>query len=193
MPPSGSSTADAAWVAAALRCVAAALHSGSAKVQWNACYAAGQALRSERLRGYTEAAEQVPGVLEGLLQVLSSSANYKSRTHAAAALGGLSTESVSDEQLGKALAVLVRAVDAVGGRTPTHRADAESGTRTANGRDAQAGSSSAAYGCDAGLSSTQRADVAFSELRYRAGLMTQMQQSLEHLQALSLQRCRQES
>lgn len=38
--------AERAWLADALRCLAGALADGGAKVQWNACYAAGSLLRN---------------------------------------------------------------------------------------------------------------------------------------------------
>ena len=44
--PDPGFTAERAWLADALCCLAGALADGGAKVQWNACYAAGSLLRN---------------------------------------------------------------------------------------------------------------------------------------------------
>ena len=162
--------------------IIAALRSSNAKVQWNACHAAGQALRrSGRLRGDPAAATQLAPLLDGLLEVLTTSTNYKSRTQAAAALEGLSAESATPQQRDRALEALSDVLESVHGRTPVTRSDDTLDARTTGG-----GGQSAEH---PNVDMTppvvpQQSDVAFSELRYRAGLLTQLQTSLQHLQAL---------
>ncbi len=92
-----------AWLAEALRCLADALARGSAKVQWNACYAAGSLFRNKAAaaaaaccpgsgalaeRGCTAEVAMLPtagdgcmlqGLLSQLLAILRDSANYKAR------------------------------------------------------------------------------------------------------------------
>ena len=183
---SGYTAANAAWATRSMQQVGVSLRSSNAKVQWNACYAAGQALRSNQLRSYPEAAVQLALMLCGLLDVLTSSANYKARTQAAAALEGLSGESVTAEQREEALVALAAAIDAVGRRkTGFSSQDAAAEARTAGSQallaDADAHPSTAA---DRGFVQPADGVVPLSELRYRAGLLTQLQSSLEHLQRL---------
>ena len=187
VPSTGDTGADAAWVAQAVQRVTASLHSGSAKVQWNACHAAGQALRSAHLRSCAEAAAQLAAMLDGLLEVLSSSTNFKSRVQAAAALEGLSAEHVTVEQRERAAAVLSQALESVQGRASVAEADASLGARTASGsHDKEGSSTQTTQQHDVILPSAQRPDMVFSELRYRAGLLEQLQTTLERLQALKL-------
>lgn len=175
----GNKDADAAWAAEASQCVAAALRSGSAKVQWNACHAAGQALRrSDLLCTYPAAATQLAALLDGLLAVLAGSANFKSRTQAAAALEGLSAVSVTFEQRIRAVEVLSHVLEIVHGRTPVEHPDVASQARTL--------SSLVAQHQDAALSPARSPNAGFSEVRYRAGLLQQLQQSLQHMQALPM-------
>jgi hypothetical protein len=170
--------------------VTASLRSGNAKVQWNACYAAGQALRSDRLRSYPETAAQLAPLLGGLLDVLTSSANYKARTQAAAALEGLSRESVTVEQHEEALVALSSAVDAVGGRkTGSMLQDFSSAVRTAGSQASPAGDDGhpgSAIDNTSGFVQPADGVAPLSELRYRAGLLTQLRESLEHLQRLEV-------
>ena len=187
----GDTAMDALWTAKALQQVVASLHSGNAKVQWNACYAAGQALRSGRLRSYTEAVAQLQPLLDALLDVLTSSANYKARMQAAAAIEGLSRESVTAEQRVKALAAVRSAVDAVGGRTHAVSCDeaslqcrqAGSHAPLLDGNDAQQMPSD-----DTLASSALPAGsvTPFSELKYRTGLLTQLQRTSDQLQRFGM-------
>ena len=186
MLSSGNMGAEGGWAAEALQCVAASLRSGSAKVQWNACHAAGQALRrSDHLHSCL--ASELAALLDGLLEVLTTSSNFKSRTQAAAALEGLSAESVTAEQRNEALRALSTVLEAVQGRTPITRSDGPSDAGTASSSCPNAGDSrQAVRHADVVLSPAQRSDVASSELRYRAGLLTQLQKSLQHLQTLEV-------
>jgi len=172
---------DAAWAAKAVQRITAALRSSNAKVQWNACHAASQALqRSINLRGDAEAATQLAPLHDGVLEVLAGSVNFKSRTQAAAALEGLSAESATPEQRHRMVSVLSHAVEAVCGRTQTVQADTEADVRTAN-----VGGQHAVHRATV-FSAAQQSDVAISELRYRPGLLAQLQKTLQHLQALDL-------
>lgn len=194
------SVLDASWAAAALQALCAALRAANAKVQWNACYAAGQALRNPALPAIPSASDELPSLVAGLLDALATSGNFKARTQAAAALAAVHAPAMGAAQRQVATAALEAALLAVGGAS-------EPAERTAS--DFQdVGSAGAAFGVPPAQQA--RVEVAarqpvegpqprryaqaeegaavapLSELKYTQGLIAQLQATLAHMRELDI-------
>eukprot|EP00198_Chlamydomonas_reinhardtii_P014190 XP_001703527.1 predicted protein [Chlamydomonas reinhardtii] len=82
------------------------LTTGGMKVQWNACYAAHGLLRNGPLLPHPRVGARVAQLLLLLVMLVRESANFKIRTHAAAALAAMPTREGYGDVLADALLVL---------------------------------------------------------------------------------------
>lgn len=112
---SGGGPGDDAQMAVALACLQACLGAGSAKVQWNACYAVGGLLRAAAEWGGGSGdgggGEELAMLLPPVLALLRDSPNYKLRTHAAAALATAGRRALRGREFAEGLQVLCESVD----------------------------------------------------------------------------------
>ncbi|CAG9467465.1 unnamed protein product [Pedinophyceae sp. YPF-701] len=84
--PSTHEGRDDRWLVAASQALQTALATGNAKVQWNACLAAGSLLGHPCSAQKGELALKVQMIVQSLLLLLQNSSNMKIRLHAAAAI-----------------------------------------------------------------------------------------------------------
>ncbi|GLC35771.1 hypothetical protein PLESTB_000492500 [Pleodorina starrii] len=164
------------WLDGALTCLQSTLTTGGMKVQWNACCAAHGLLRNQRLLGHPRVATRVAQLLLLLVMLVRESANFKIRTHAAAALAALPSREAYGDVLPDALLVTAGALEAV-----------------SNGGGAVVGAKPAGAGASGGAEQRQEGDGdgegdggegRFPNYRYTVGLSAQLRATLLHLLAL---------
>ena len=176
----------------AIQSVCAALGAANAKVQWNACYAAGQLLRNESVTAIHAPIEQLRCLVVGLLSTLATSENFKSRTQAAAALAALPDFVMDRAQRRAIIAGLEKALIAVQGHsgTPDVSDPQDSDSSNAASRMRPEGSSGVgkSQSPDGALQPMRYAQLnrtaavaPLSELKHTQGLIEQLQTTLVYM------------
>ncbi|KXZ56713.1 hypothetical protein GPECTOR_1g642 [Gonium pectorale] len=166
-----------AWLDSALSCLQSTLTTGSMKVQWNACYALLGLLRNQRLVAHPRVTGRTAPLLLLLVMLVRDSANFKIRTHAAAALAALPSREAYGDVLPDALLVVAGALEGL-----------SNGGSTASAAPAAL----AAVGAKGGTGPAGAADLdgdggegRIPNYRYAAGLSMQLRATLLHLLALA--------
>ncbi len=174
--PAAATTIDLdAWLDSALGCLQSCLTTGNMKVQWNACYAVTGLLRNAQLRANPRVEARVGPLLLLLVMLVRESANFKIRTHAAAALAALPCRTAYGDVLPDALLVVAAALEGLEGGSRAGPGTAPSGAPPGAKRDAQGG----------GDEDGEGGDGRFPNFRYAAGLSAQLKSTLVHLLALA--------
>ncbi|KAF8069477.1 hypothetical protein HT031_001593 [Scenedesmus sp. PABB004] len=166
------------WLRGATGVLQACLAARSMKAVWNAAVAAGGLLHNAALLAQPEVSAAVPGLLLVLVVLVRDSANFKIKTHAAAALGCASARATYGEAFADALLALAAALEALeaGGApasAPASAAPAAPAGGAAGADAADDGASAAACG--------EEGDGNFPNFRYIPGLGAQLRASLLHM------------
>ncbi|PNH12673.1 HEAT repeat-containing protein 6 [Tetrabaena socialis] len=186
-----------AWLDSALTYLQSALTTGNMKVQWNACYAALGLLRNAPLMAHPRVGGRAAPLLLLLVMLVRDSANYKIRTHAAAALAALPSREAYADVLPDALLVVAAALEALsggggGGANPAAAGGGGGGGNASGAPGARAAASSDKGGerdpdgeGGGGGGEGDGAEGRFPNYRYAAGLSAQLRATLVRLLSLS--------
>lgn len=179
-----------AFLDGALTSLQSCMTTGNMKVQWNACYAALGLFQNAPLLAHPYAAARLSPLLLLLVMLVRDSANFKIRTHAAAALASLGSREAYKDVFTDALVVTAGALEALqagAGGAAGQAADRGAGA----GADDLAGGPSGASGGSGGGGAAAAAGDAeaeggkFPNYRYAAGLAQQLRSTLVHLLGLA--------
>ncbi|GIL43300.1 hypothetical protein Vafri_1091 [Volvox africanus] len=167
------------WLDNALTCLQSTLTTGGIKAQWNACYAMHGLLRNPRLLVHPSVSLRIAPLLLLLVMLVRESANFKIRTHAAAALAALPSREAYGDVLLDALVVVASALESMSGD------GGSGGTGVAATATMKTISSGADKGGADGDGDGDGNEGRFPNYRYMMGLSTQLRATLLHLLALA--------
>ncbi|GIL72685.1 hypothetical protein Vretifemale_2931 [Volvox reticuliferus] len=165
-----------AWLDGALTCLQSTLTTGGMKAQWNACCAVHGLLRNPQLLAHPGVAPRIAPLLLLLVMLVRESANFKIRTHAAAALAALPSREAYGDVLLDALVVVASALESIANGGSGGGGVAASATMkpTSSGK-----------GDADGEGDGDGSEGRFPNYRYMVGLSTQLRATLLHLLALA--------
>lgn len=106
---------DESWVGPLLQCLLSSLTTGNVKVQWNACVAISNLMSSTGMLARASVLVRLPGMLLVLIMLIRDSANFKIRTHAAAAIMMLQSRDLYADSYPDAVQVIVTVLSDLSG------------------------------------------------------------------------------
>jgi len=190
-PDNAAPVQRAAWLSQSLGALQSCLATGGMKTQWNACCAATGLLHNTQLvAGSPEVTARLPALLLALLMLVRDSANFKIRTHAAAALQAPRQRSIYGDSYTDAVLIVLAALDGVesgssaGGGGGAAAATA-TGSAPADASQSKAAAAAAKSAATAAAAEEVAADGgtsgSFPNFRYLPGLAAQLRATLLHL------------